>query len=351
MNSKALFKGTGLVFISQIVDYGLSFIRNLMLARLLAKDDYGLASVFMITVSMLEMVNRMAFGKQVVQSRHGDQMSFIGTAHVFQFVIGLISAFLIVLLSYPIALLFDAKYAWWGFALLCAVPLFRGCMHLDISRFQRELNYVPSTIVMLVPHVLITVAAWPMIKWLNNYSVVVWLIIFRNLLMLVLSHIYAKIPYIWHWDKTYVKSIFKFSWPLLFNGFLLVGLQQGDQMIVASVFSLSDLATYALAFSIISIPWMIFAQVGSQIMLPILSLNQNDATEFISCTKLCFDLSAFLSVLVFLPIILNGEHLLVLIYGDKYANGGLIVAMLGIAFMIRFLRFTPLLLQWQKRIL
>src|ERR1017187_3322163 len=81
LESRKLLHGTVVLTIGRVAGYALSFLRNLILARVLAKTDYGLASVFGIAMTVLEVSGNMAFGMQVIQSKDGDRPAFQSSAH------------------------------------------------------------------------------------------------------------------------------------------------------------------------------------------------------------------------------------------------------------------------------
>jgi O-antigen/teichoic acid export membrane protein len=339
--SNKLFRGTVILTAGQVAGYGLSFARNIILARLLAKADFGLAAAFGMTVSLLEVAGRMSFGQQVIQSKDGDSNTFQATAHAFQFVFAAAGAFLILCLSYPAAQVFKVPEAAWAFAMLAVVPLARGLEHLDYSRQQRELNYLPAVLCELVPQAMITLAAWPLAVWLGDFSVIVWLMIGKAVLGILMTHLLARRPYRWAWQTDYVKGMWAFGWPLLLTGLLVFASQQADQLVVGAFLSLDDLAAYALALSLVSIPWFIVAQVGSSLMLPILSRAQEDPERFRRHYRTCVEFTAVGAVFLTLPLIVAGGQLVTLFYGPKYVGTGVLMAFLGAASGVRFLRFTP----------
>jgi O-antigen/teichoic acid export membrane protein len=76
LSSNKLLRGGAILTLGQLISYGLSFVRNVILARALTKADFGLAAVFAMTVSLLEVAGRMSFGQQIVQSTEGDSEAF-----------------------------------------------------------------------------------------------------------------------------------------------------------------------------------------------------------------------------------------------------------------------------------
>ncbi|MDB6093004.1 MAG: tuaB [Verrucomicrobia bacterium] len=312
-----------------------------MLARALTKADFGLAALFSMTVTLLEIAGRMSFGQQTVQSKEGGLPTFQATSHAFQFVLSSCGALLILTLSYPMAHAMHVPQITWAFAALAIVPLSRGFEHLDYYRLQRELNYLPTVLSDLVPQTIITLAAWPLAKWLGDFRVIVWLMIAKGVLQIAMTHILARQPYKWTWHPVYIRGMWKFGWPLLLNGLLIFGSQQADQVLVGSLLSLEKLAAYALALSLVSIPGSLFAQVSSSLMLPILSRAQDDPEQFRRHVRSCMEYSGIVAVILTLPLIAAGEQFVTLIYGARYAGTGLVMAPLGAAAAIRFLRMVP----------
>ena len=336
-----LLKSSAILTSGRLLVYSLSFTRNLILVRMLTKADYGLAAVFGLTISLLEVAGRMAFGQQVIQNRDGDSDAFLATSQAFQLITGTCGAVLIAALSIPLARLFNAPHCWPYFALLACVPLFKAFEHLDVFRQQRELKFLPAAIVEVVPQVVVTAAAWPLVLWLKDYRAIVWLMAGNASLSMLMTHLAAERPYRCGWHQEHGRRMFIFAWPLLLNGLVMFLCQEADQILVVKRLSFSALAEYNLALTLVSIPWFIFAQTGSSLMLPILSRSQDDCERFRAAYRECVTYAAMASVFLLLPMIVAGEQIAAILYGNKYAGVGPVIALLGAASAVRFVRFTP----------
>ncbi len=336
-----ILKSSAILTAGRLLVYSLSFARNLILVRMLTKVDYGLAAVFGLTIGLLEVAGRMAFGQQVIQSREGNSDSFLETSHAFQMAAGTCGAVLIALMSVPLARLFEVPNCWPSFALLACVPLCKAFEHLDVFRQQRDLNFLPSALVEVIPQLVVTAAAWPLAHWLHDYSVIVWLMVGNAVLSMVMTHFAATRPYRLVWHRVLGRRMLKFAWPLLLNGLVMFLCQEADQILVAKSLSLSSLAGYALALTLVSIPWFIFAQTGSTLMLPILSRAQDEWERYREAYRECVTYAAMASVFLLLPLIVAGEQIVTLLYGAKYSGVGPVIAILGAASAVRFVRFTP----------
>lgn len=336
-----LLKGTVSLTVGNALGYGLSFVRNLVIARMLSKADYGLAAVFAMTVTLLEMTSKMSLGQQIVQDKEGECPRFMATAHSFQLSVGLLSGVLLVAVCYPAGKLFGVPHLAWAFACLAVIPLAKGAEHLDYFRRQRVLNFTPAILCELVPQLLVTLAAYPLALWLKDFRVIIWIMLLKAVLTTLFSHLLAEQRISYGWEKRYVGTIWGFAWPLLANGFLMFFSQQADQFAVASFLTLGDVAIYSLAFTLASLPWFLFGQVSSSLMLPLLSAVQDDPPRFKANYRICADLSAVASIFLTLPLIVAGEQVVTLLYGQKYSGAGPVLAILGVTSAVRFLRFVP----------
>ena len=341
MSSNRAFNAAAVLAAGQVAGQALSFLRNMLLARYLTKADFGLAATFALSMAMLELVGRMALGQQVVQARDGGEDAFQRNAQTFQFTAGITSALLLLLASGVIAKMLGVPEQAWAFGLLGLVPLCMGLENLDTYRFQRELQFTPRVLCEFVPQFLATLAIWPLLVWLGDFRVVLWLIIGKSVLSVVMTHILAERSYRLAWDRAIARRIIAFSWPMVINGLFLFASQQADQLVVGSQFSMEQLARYVIPFSIVMVPWILFGQVVSPVSMSVLSSVQDCRNAFMAKCRQTVNLSVVASVLITLPLIVSGEQIIVIIFGGRYVGSGTLLAILATASALRFLRFAP----------
>jgi len=341
MIKHSTFNAAAYLTAGQVAGQGLSFARNLLLARYLTKADFGLAAAFAITIGLLELTGRMALGIQVVQAKDGNEEAFQRNTHAFQLAAGVCSAALVWLSSGLMASLLNVPGESWAFALLAFVPLLMGLEHLDTYRYKREMRFGPGVLCELIPQVIVTVAIWPLLLWLKDYRVILWVMIGKAALNLVLTHALAERKYGIALDRAITIRIVAFSIPMLINGLFLFASQQADQLIVGSQYSVAELAMYAVPASILMVPWTLFARVVGPLMISLLAGVQDRRELFGAKFQLCLEISSVTTVLATLPLIVSGEQLAVLLFGQKYTGCGALMALLAVASALRFLRTAP----------
>lgn len=159
---RAALKGTALVGAGRMLDRGLQFGRNIIVARLLSPEDFGIAALFAMTISLLEMISNLAVGTLLIQSPRGDEPEFQQTSQLMMVVRGFLLGAVIFLFAGPVARLFDVPQSAWAFRLLAVVPMIRGLAHTDIIRMQRQMNFKPSIVMDVSSQLFSFVFAWPL---------------------------------------------------------------------------------------------------------------------------------------------------------------------------------------------
>lgn len=319
----------------------LSFARNVLLARYLTKADYGLAAAFALSMSMLELAGRMALGRQVVQARDGGDLLFQRNAQAFQLAAGLVGAVLLFFAAGVLSNVLKVPDQTWAFRLLALVPLSMALEHLDSYRFQRELRFVPRVLCEVGPQLVVTLSVWPLLVWLGDFRVVLWVIIGKACIGVMMTHLLAERRYELSWDRAIAARIVAFSWPLVVNGFFIFLSQQADQFVVGSQFSMDELGRYALPVSVVLIPISLFARVVSPIAMSMLAGVQENVEKFTSGCRQVLEMSAVVTIVCMLPLIVSGEQVIVALFGEKFVGTGNLMALMATASALRFLRITP----------
>ena len=340
---KKAIRGSALLTGSEAIVYGASFVRNMLLARLLAKADFGIAATFSMVVMLLEFSQRLGISRFVVRDKEGAQPEFIAAAHLVQFVAGTLSAVLLAAAAWPLSGLFGLQEQRWAMIALALIPLLRSVEHLDVRRFERELRFGPSALIEMVPQVIITLAAWPMAVWLKDYRAVLVLLIGKTVMSCLGSHYLSERPYELKLHPEYVKRMLRFGWPLVVNGFLMFGVLHGDQFLVASFYTMSELGSYAAAATLTMAPTFFFGKVFNSVMLPVMAGAQDSPAEFQRRYSQSLAVISLFSVVCVVGLSIGSEAIMRFVYGAKYVGSGILMTWLAAANAFRNLRIAPAL--------
>ncbi len=336
-----MLKGFSIVTLGNIVGQVLRFTRNVIVARILTPEDFGVAATFWITTGFLMSLSELGIEKILVQDKQGDEDEFGGVAQLVILLRGLLIATVIFVLATPIARLFEIPEAVWGFRILAVIPLINAFMHRDIIRMQRHLSFKPYVLSKIVPDSVITLCAVPIAMVTRDYTAFLYISILYGLVSVISSHILAERKFILCWNALIFRRILTFGLPLLFNSLLIFAMMQGDRIVLAKSYTMVELGVYSVAFSLAMVIPSLLGSAIVQVFLPYLSRFQDDRDRLYNELVSISVGVALLATLIATMTVIAGPLLVTLIYSSKYGLAGNVIGILGIMHSIRLFRQTP----------
>lgn len=343
MSRKKLLKGGIWLTAGNVISALAGFLRNILIARFVSVEDFGVASLLALTMSVVEMASNLAIDRLIVQAPDGDSPRLQATGQAFQAIRGVAGGIVLFTAAQYVADFFKVPHAAWAFQCLALVPTIRGFVHLDIIRYQRKMHFSPSVWAEALPQLASLAIAWPLAVWLHDFSVMVWAIIVQSLFYLFLSFLLAERPYKWAWERIVLSRMVDFGWPLLINGLLMFIIFQGDKAIVGAAFSMKTLGWYSAAFSLTLAPAILVTKVAQSLLLPILSKLQADSQVFSERFPLVIHACLLVGLAMGVFFIAFGPELLVLLFGHRYQEGVSIVVLLGLTQAVRVAKSGPMI--------
>lgn len=316
----------------------LAFARNIVIARLVSVEDFGIAGTFATAMAAMEMLSYFALDRLLVQAPDGEEPAVQGTTHSIQAIRGVVGAIMLYSIAGPVAAVFGIPQATWAYQMLALVPLMRGLRHLDIYRFQRQMAFSRLMIVDTGSATASLLCAIPLAAYLQDYRAMLWVILLQQFAATALSHMVAQRPYALAWDGPVFRRAFHFGWPLLVNGVLLFAILQGDRIIIGNLMNLELLGLYSVAFALALAPSSILSSTISTLFLPILSRTPVGTDDFARRYYSITEASLVAGVALALFFHLFGMDILTIMFGPKYAAAGGILGLLAIMYGIRIAR-------------
>ena len=337
----SIMKGASILTVSQAVVAASTFFRNVIIARHIDTEQYGIATTFALTVSLVEMTSNLALDRVLVQDSEGDSDDMLGSAHLLQFIKGLLIAAVLFLIATPVATIFGLPHLIGAFQLLAVVPALQGLMHFDFVVRQRQMQFFPTALFDALPQLLTLVMAFVATRLFDDYRVMLAVIIVQSVLCVLISHLLARRAYRWTMDWRLARRKLEFGWPLLVNGFLMFGIFQGDRVIIGTQYDMHTLGWYSVAFSLCMLPTLIFAKMSGYLLMPILSRNRDRGPVYAQCCDFsliaCFCFALFM--VTFFAI--AGTALIQLSFGEQYLDAASVMLWLAIMQALRVVRIAP----------
>lgn len=330
MFKKAIMVVSGNAFASIFL-----LLRNLIVARLVSPENYGIASTFAMSMSIVEMLSYLGLNQLMVVDKDGDDPKFQAAMQGFQVLRGLFSSIVLFMIAQPYATFLGVERVAWSYEVLALVPLINGFQHYDPHRQRRHLNFTPSVLASSIPAVVSVLTLWPLALMFGDYRIMLFALFAQAIAMVATTHLTAKRPYRLTFDLSLMKRATKFGWPLLLDGVLIFGAFNGERMIVLRELGVSQFAFFTMAFTLTLTPTIVLANSSQSLFLPNLTGARDDPATFQRLSVASVESGLAIAVLLVLGTSLVGGPLAYALTGPKYVSILLILVPLAILQAVR----------------
>lgn len=339
LSTKAKFLKGGLqLAFGQLGQQGLLFLRNILVARLLPPEQFGVALTFITVLSALDALSDVGIELYLTRSHGNDDPDLQATLQLFLIIRGGIAAIGIFLLAEPIATLFGAPDAVWAYRALALVPLVRGFLHLDTKRYERHLRFWPGVVNNLTAVGLGTMAAVALAFFTRGFEAILVAYLVQYLSLVIGSRVLSEQPYRLARRKDYAKKLFSFGTPLILNGMLLFAAMQGDRILVGAAMGPQELANYGVVAILTAGVTAIVMRVTSSLYVPMLAKFTPGEDSYLRRFQLLGAATMVVAVSAMAGFAMIGLHIATLAFGAKYAISSVVVVWLGIQSAFKIFR-------------
>lgn len=295
--------------------------RNVLVARLIGVENFGVAMTFALIVAALELATALGADRFIVQDAEGDSSRVLGVIHLLNLLRALGAAVLIYLLAGPLARLFGVPELVWAYQLLALTPLLRALINFDVYRQHREMVFWKSSAMELAGVGAGILAIFPCLLLYNDHRLMLISILVQYAAQAAASHVLAARPFNLALDSAISRRWLTFSWPLMTNNVLMFGLMHGDRLVIGSFYGVRTLGWFTAAQSITMAPTLILHRTMGNVALAALSRRRDDDGAFAQLAALNQKFYLAAAFIVGAGLHLLGGWAMILLYGPQFAEG------------------------------
>jgi teichuronic acid exporter len=296
---------------------GCAFFVQLVLARLLAPEEFGLIAMVVVFISISTVLIDAGFSRALVQRKEVTD-SDLSTVFYFNLIV-----------SFGVA----------GLLYLCApfIASFYGLS--DLSQILRFLSFglILSALGAVHRSILTRNLLFKKLFWVSLPSVLVsgavgiamascgfgvWSLVAQSLSMAFLSSFFLWFQVDWRpkwvFDGGCLKEMFPYGARLAISGVLDQGFQNIYVLIIGKVFSPVDVGYFQRARAFQQLPVVNFQSVLSRVAFPLLSTIQDDPLRMKSAVRKSLLVGALFAFTVMAGLAAVAEPMVVLLIGEKW---------------------------------
>lgn len=328
-------RGSAVTALGMAATQGLRLAANLILARLLFPEAFGLMALVTVVLVGLQMVSDTGLGPSIARSPRGDDRAFLDTAWTIQVIRGALLAGVAAALAGPLARVYDAPdlaQLLPAAALSLVIAGFNptrietATRHLLLGRVTAlDLAAQAVGLVAMVALALATGSVWALVAGALVQAAV------RLVLMSAFLPGPGNRPL---WEPAAARELLVFGRWILLSSLCGFALGQGDRMILGGYLSLEGLGIYNIGWFLAAFPGMLATAVVGRVMIP---LYRDDppgakAAQAGRLRRLRRGLTALILGLL-AALALGGVPLVGLLYDPRYAAAGAVVVLAACAQM------------------
>lgn len=333
-----LLRSGAVVLAANLVEVGSALLRNVILARLLSVEQFGLAATFAILMTLIEAFQNAGLNRMIVQDRDADDPRFMASLHGAQIVIGVAAGAVTALLAWPYSIGMGTPGLLGAYLAMAAIPVASGFVHLGTYRAQRAGRFGPQALRSFLSQPIGLLAVFPGYWWFGDYRAMVVAIFAQQLSAIVLTHVAVGERFAVARDPAVWRRALAFGWPMTINGLLMFWVLNGDRMIVNNRFGAEALGLFSAALLLTLTPANLIAKTLQTITLPMLAREQDSPARFQTIHDRNTSLAALIALAMVAAAMLLGELAVTLLFGARYVAAADVLALLAAVSGLRLMR-------------
>lgn len=330
-------KSGSVLLLANLAEVAFPFIRNILLARLLSQENFGVAVSLAMIVALVEI--GFDFGIPVSAVRYtstDDPRKALATLHTLQLSRAIMVGALLMAMAPLLAIIFKSPQATWAYVVVGACAMLRGFGNLGVKQAMRDYVYWPNAITLIMIQlawtVTVIVAAWIS----PDYWAMVWGLVASIIASTITSNVLSRFPWRLGWNRTIADEATAFGKPLVPNGFVSAALSLGDRIFIGWALGVHALAFYSVIFGTATLPRGAILRFLTNLFVPVFV---NRPPDHPSVRKNCARWTLVLSLTAFLyamGFIFAGTPLLPLLFGKTYAASPYLMSLIGLNLFVKF---------------
>ena len=329
-----------------IVGYGTSqFLRlvsNLILTRLLLPEFFGLMALVNTLRIGLELFSDIGIGQNVIQSKRGNEISFLNTAWTIQVIRGLFLWLICLIITWPITKFYGEERLLLLFPIVGLTTILDGFKSTKLHTLNRQMAIGRKIAFDIATQVisLVTMIVW---AW---FSPTIWSLVIGAMVGVLFSTVASHFLITGYsnkftWEKEAVAELVSFGKWIFVSTALMFLADQIDRLLLGKLLSLEMLGVYTVAITIANIPRELIKALSYQVIFPTFSRQTDLSPGSLQAKIKRQRWPILLGFAVLLALLISfGDLIIDQLYDERYRQATWMMPILGLGVWFSVLFYT-----------
>ena len=327
----------------------LRVLSNVVLAGLLSPAAFGLVALSDIIIRGLNMFSEIGIGPAIVQSRRGDDRTFLNTAWTMQVVRGFVLLLGALALALPMAHLYEEPRLRLILPVAALGVLIAGFQSTSWFTLNRKLAEGRRATLEFVRALVTrgTMVAIALI-WPDVWALIIGTLLGTLIFTIATHRLIPGLRNRFAWDRDCAREIIHFGGWIFIGTVIAFFSQQADRLLLGKIETLSAvdaisvLGVYSQALAIAVLPKEFANMLGQNVLFPVLSeMVRQDPHRFAERVRRVRAVVLNLGVVTTLGVVAGAPIFFEVLYDSRYHDATWIAPLAVITSWIALLNATP----------
>lgn len=328
LQHKAIRSGVW-VTLSSVLGAGLSFLRSIIMARLLTPEIFGLMAICSMVIRGIEIFTETGFGAALIhrQQRFEDARDTAFTLWVLR---GAGLAVIAFLVAPWIAAFYNEDILKSIVAVIGLSFVLTGFSNINTIALQKELDFKRLTYLEQIGGVLSTIIGLGLAYWMRDVWALVYAQLVSSVISVVLSYVMVPGRPRFRFDPVIARELFSYGKFMTGLAVVVFLTNQLDSAMIGKLLGMEALGFYTVAHTLANIPSTNLSKVIAKVLFPMFSKLQSDLPqlrmEYVRGVRLVVAVVVPISV----AIVVLAHDIVTALYGAKWAAAAVPLQILAI---------------------
>ncbi|MGH8249489.1 MAG: lipopolysaccharide biosynthesis protein [Steroidobacteraceae bacterium] len=295
----------------------LSFVKSIILARLLAPEHFGLMAICMVVMRALQVFTETGLGSALIQ-RQGDVEQAKHTVYSLTAFRGVLLALIVLATSSWVAGFYEQPSLKPLLDVLAISLLLGGLGNINFVLAQKELNFRPQFYLTQSLGLIDSAVTILLAFWLRNAWALIIGHVVKTVVSIPLSYLLLPGRPRFAWNPRLVRELLRYGKYISGITIVVYVTTEIDNAVIGKILGMDALGAYVLAYMLANLPATHLAKVIASVMFPAYSKLQDDRPALHRAYLQTTRMVATLAIPAAVGIAVLARELVTIVFGPNW---------------------------------
>jgi O-antigen/teichoic acid export membrane protein len=316
---------------SYAIGQGFRLVNNVILARLLAPELFGIMLIVNTLRTGVELLSDIGIGQNIITNKNGEDPEFYNTAWTLQIIRGFLLSIICLISAYPISMIYKSQTIYQIIPVISSIFIFTGLSSVSRNIAQKKLNLK----VIGIYDIFVNASSLFIHVIFAIITPTIWALVYGGVISSVVSMVggfflISGVKYRLVLSRKYVFEIISFGKWILLSTIVYFLSTNFDRLFIARSLPFQILGIYGVARSLADVFSLLIARIGGLVIFPMVAAaghSKEILREKLSQSRTSMLMGLAVAISLFVS---SSDLVVLLLYDDRYKAAALMLPVLAV---------------------